>query len=48
MKGCNSTTIVKDKTGIIKQAAKQEEILEYASNTDTLDWLPTIRTAKKL
>ena len=44
--GLYSTTIVKDEIGIIKQAAELEEILEYASNMDTLDWPPTIRTAK--
>ena len=57
--GLHSTSIVKDKTGIIKQAAEylQEEILEHASNTDTLDChpppppppppSPSIRTDKK-
>ena len=42
--GLHSTTIVKDKTGIIKHAAEylKEEILEYASNTDTLDWPPRL------
>ena len=42
--GLHSTTIVKDKIGIIKQAA--EEILEYASNMDTLDWPPRIEQLK--
>ena len=58
--GLHSTSIVKDKTGIIKQAAEylQEEILEYSSNTDMLDCpppplpprplAPSIRTAKEL
>ena len=48
--GLHSATIVKDKTGIIKQAAEylQEEILEYASNTDTLDWPPLLEQLKKL
>ena len=44
----HSTTIVKDKTDIIKQAAEclQEEILEYASNTGTLDWPPRLEQLK--
>ena len=46
--GLHSTTIVKDKTGIIKQAAEylQEEILEYASKTDMLDWPPRLEQLK--
>ena len=47
--GLHSTTIVKDKTGIIKQAAEyhlQEEILEYTSNTDMLDWPPRLGQLK--
>ena len=48
--GLHSTTIVKDKTGIIKQAAEylQEEILEYASNTGMLDWPPRLELLKTL
>ena len=44
--GLHSTTIVKDK--MLKQAAEylQEEILEYASNTDTLDWPPQLEQLK--
>ena len=42
--GLHSTMIAKDKIGIIKQAA--EEILEYASNTDTLDWPPRLEKLK--
>ena len=46
--GLHSTTIVKDKTDITKQAAEylQEEILEYASNMDTLDWPPWLEQLK--
>ena len=46
--GLNSTTIAKDKMGITKQAAEylQEEILEYASNTDMLDWPPRLEQLK--
>ena len=48
-KGLHSTTIVKDKTGVIKQAAEylQEEILEHASNSDTLDLPPRLEQLKK-
>ena len=48
--GLHSTTMVKDKTGTIKQAAEylQEEILEHASNTDTLDGPPRLEQLKKL
>ena len=48
--GLHSTTIVIDKTSIIKQAAEylQEEILEYASNTNMLDWPPRLEQLKKL
>ena len=46
--GLHSTMTVKDKTGIIKQAAEylQEEILGYASNTDTLNWPPRLEQLK--
>ena len=42
------STILKDKTSIIKQAAEylQEEILEYASNTNMLDWPPRLEQLK--
>ena len=46
--GLHSTTIVKDTTSIIKQAAEylQEEILEYASNMNMLDWPPQLEQLK--
>ena len=46
--GLHSTTIGKDKTSIIKQGAEylQEEILEYASNTNMLDWPPRLGQLK--
>ena len=46
--GLHSKTIVKDKIGIIKQAAEylQEEILQYASSMDTLEWPPQLEQLK--
>ena len=46
----NTGIIKQDNTGIIKQAAEylQEEILEYASNMDMLDWPPGLEQLKTL
>ena len=45
--GLHSTTIVKDTMGIIKQAAEDlQEISEYASNMDMLDWPPRLEQLK--